>query len=68
MWSITETLISCLADYKVEGWVTKLPFHCRNKIGKNTNAEHHHALESFHLSGHTFRFRWTVQDLEVFLV
>ena len=23
--------------------------------------------ESFHLSGHTFRFRWTVQDLEVFL-
>ena len=25
-------------------------------------------IESFHLSGHTFRFRWTVQDLEVFLV
>ena len=23
---------------------------------------------SFHLSGHTFRFCWTVQDLEVFLV
>ena len=23
--------------------------------------------ESFHLSGHTFRFRWTVQDLEVWL-
>ena len=22
----------------------------------------------FHLGGHTFRFRWTVQDLEVFLV
>ena len=31
--------------------------------------EHHHwkvLVESFHLSGHTFRFRWTVQDLEVF--
>ena len=25
-------------------------------------------IESFHLSGHTFRFHWTVQDLEVFLV
>ena len=24
-------------------------------------------MESFHLSGHTFRFCWTVQDLEVFL-
>ena len=24
--------------------------------------------ESFHLSGHTFRFRWKDQDLEVFLV
>ena len=33
--------------------------------------EHHHQkvlIESFHLSGHTFRFCWTVQDLEVFLV
>ena len=32
--------------------------------------EHHHQkvfIESFHLSGHTFRFRWTVLDLEVFL-
>ena len=31
--------------------------------------EHHHQkilVESFHLSGHTFR--WAVQDLEVFLV
>ena len=30
--------------------------------------EHHHQkvlIESFHLSGHTFRFRWTAQDLEV---
>ena len=25
-------------------------------------------IESFHLSVHTFRFHWTVQDLEVFLV
>ena len=28
--------------------------------------EHHHKkilIENFHLSGHTFRFRWTVQDL-----
>ena len=25
-------------------------------------------IESLHLNGHTFRFRWTVQDLEVFLV
>ena len=33
--------------------------------------EHHHwkgLIESFHLSGHTFRFHWTVQDLEIFLV
>ena len=33
--------------------------------------EHHHQkvlIESFHLSGHTFRFHWTVQDLEVFMV
>ena len=33
--------------------------------------EHHHQkvpIESFHLSGHTFRFRGTVLDLEVFLV
>ena len=33
--------------------------------------EHHHQnvlIENFRLSGHTFRFRWTVQDLEVFLV
>ena len=28
----------------------------------------HTIIESFHLSGHTFRFHWTVQDLEVFLV
>ena len=25
-------------------------------------------IKSFHLSSHTFRFRGTVQDLEVFLV
>ena len=25
-------------------------------------------IERFHLSGHTFRFCWIVQDLEVFLV
>ena len=33
--------------------------------------EHHHQkvlIKSFHLSGHTFRILWTVQDLEVFLV
>ena len=33
--------------------------------------EHHHKkvlIKSFHLSGHTFRFCWTVQDFEVFLV
>ena len=33
--------------------------------------EHHHwkvLIESFHLSGHTCRFFWMVQDLEVFLV
>ena len=46
------------------------------KIGKNMNCvqqqhERHHwtvLIDSFHLSGHTFRFRWIVQDLEVFLV
>ena len=33
--------------------------------------ERHHwkvLIKSFHLSGHTFRFRWTVQDLEVSLL
>ena len=25
-------------------------------------------IERFHLSGHTVRFRWTIQELEVFLV
>ena len=33
--------------------------------------EHHHQnvlIERFHLSGHTLRFHWTVQDSEVFLV
>ena len=32
--------------------------------------EHHHRkvlIESFRLSGHTFRFRWTVQELDIFL-
>ena len=32
--------------------------------------EHRHQkvlIENFHLSGHTFIFHWTVQDLEVFL-
>ena len=34
-------------------------------------SEHHHwkvPIESFHLSGHTFRFRWTVHDVGVFLI
>ena len=43
------------------------------KIGKNVNSvqqqcEHHHQkvlIKSFHLSGYTSRFCWTVQDLEV---
>ena len=32
--------------------------------------EHHQQkvlIESFHLNDHTLRFRWTVQDLEVFV-
>ena len=48
----------------------------KHKIGKNMNSfpqhcEHHYKkvfIESFHLSGHTFSFRWTVQDLGVLLV
>ena len=48
----------------------------KHKICKDMNSvqqlsEHRHQkvlIESFHLSGHTFRFRWMVQDLEVFLV
>ena len=44
----------------------------REKQNKNMNSvqqqlEHYYQkilIESFHLSGHTFRFRWTVQDLE----
>ena len=56
-----------------------LPLPCfsvqiKHKICKNMNSvqqqhEHHHQkvlIESFHLSGHTFRFHWMVQDLEVF--
>ena len=34
------------------------------ELKKNGDGTH----QSFHLSGHTFRFRWTVQDLDVFLV
>ena len=30
--------------------------------------EHRHQKVFIDLSGHTFRFRWTVQDLDVFLV
>ena len=44
---------------------------CKNMNSVRQQREHHHwkvLVESFHLSGHTFRFRWTVQDLEVFLV
>ena len=50
--------------------------HVTNKNFTNMNSvqqqyEHHGQkvlIKSFHLSGHTFRFHWTVQDLEVFLV
>ena len=47
----------------------------KQTLQKNINSVlqqrgHHHQkvlIESFHLNGHTFRFRCTVQDLEVFL-
>ena len=58
--------------------VSLFKFHIKiaNKNCKNMNSvqqqwEHHHykvLIQSFHSSGHTFRFCWTVQDLEVFLV
>ena len=49
--------------------------HIKHKNCKNINfvqqqCEHHQSkvlIESFHLSGHTIRFCWTVQDLIVFL-
>ena len=45
----------------------------KHKIGKSIDSvqeqcEHNHPkvlIESFHLSGHTFRFHWTFQDLEL---
>ena len=42
---------------------------CKNMNSIQHRCEHHHQkvlIESFHLSGHTFRFCWTVQDLGVF--
>ena len=45
--------------------------NCPNMKSAQQQCKHQHQkvlIESFHLSGHTFRFRWMVQDLEVFLV
>ena len=40
-----------------------------NSVQQQGERQHWKVLiESFHLNGDTFRFRWTVQDLEVFLV
>ena len=38
-------------------------------LGNNVNTTNDWKvlIESFHVSGHTFRFPWAVQDLEVFL-
>ena len=44
------------------------PSPSSNFCQNTCNAGSYILTESFHLSGHTFRFRWTVQDLEVFLV
>ena len=44
---------------------------CKNMNSVQQQSEYHHQkalMESFHLNGHTFRFRWIVQDLEVFVV
>ena len=44
---------------------------CENMNSVQQQCEHHYLkvlIESFHLSGYTFRFCWTVQDLEVALV
>ena len=47
--------------------------NCKNMISVQQQREHHHQkvlIKCFLLSGHTFRFHWTVQDLHeyVFLV
>ena len=44
---------------------------CQNMNCVQQQREHHHwkvLIKSFHSSGHTFRFDWTVLDLEVFMV
>ena len=44
---------------------------CKNMNIVQQQCEYHHQkvlIQSFHLSGHTFKFRWTFQDFEVFLV
>ena len=41
---------------------------CKNMNSVQQQSEHHHwkvLIKNFHLSGHTFIFRWIVQDLEV---
>ena len=45
--------------------------NCKIMNSVQQQREHYHQkvlIESFHLSGHTFRFRWAVQDLGVFMV
>ena len=44
--------------------------HTHTHMNSVQQREHHKKvlIESFRLSGRTFRFRWTVQDLKVFLV
>ena len=61
--SLTFNLLSC---FSVK---LNIKVATTNKFVQQ-QCEHYHykvLIKSFHLSGHTFRFRWTVQDLEVFL-
>ena len=64
-----------LPGFLFNPFTARFSFQIKHKICKNMNSarqqcEHHHwkvLIESFHVSGHTFRFPWAVQDLEVFL-
>ena len=64
-------------SHRLTGKGTSLSLPCffvQNKNCKNMNSvqqqrEHHHwkvLIESFNLSGYTFRFRWTVQKFSWF--
>ena len=77
--TLDMNIVKQIASSTTKGVLVTLPcfsFQIKLKSCKNMNSaqqqhEHHHwkvLIKSFHLSGHSFRFRWMFQDLEVFLV